>query len=165
MKVNYSLRESEYSEFVSDVTANQFKKYKKWVIGFIALYLLVNCAYARHWSDLISVFLPVILFVSIWFYLLRSGTGASRILKNEKHRQLILGNQSVELLEDKIIFTTESAITQLNWNSISAFKEIEKSIYLGVNQATYIIIPKRVFENEASFTHFKQIVERNMPSK
>lgn len=167
MKINYALVESDYVHFASEVPLNDLKKRNKWFRVLLIVLLLVNCiAFVWGWSDLFGVLLPftICIFVwrfIIWFFFLRPEKVAACILKNEKQRQLMLGNQSVELLDDTMIFITEAATTQFNWQSISELKETDKYIYLFMNQVSYIIIPKRVFKNELELADFKQIVERN----
>ena len=163
MKINYALRESEYKQFVSKSYMDFFKKRKIWGIVFVCV-LLINMSWGVHSiGDLISTILPFVLLVGLWMFILKMVS--TRLFKNEQQRELALGNQSVELLDEYILYTTETSVAQLKWKSVSELKETDKCIYLVINQVSTIIVPKRVFANESEVTNFKQIVERNMPSK
>ena len=109
------------------------------------------------WSSFLSWVIPVILIVTIWYFISR------RLLKrqaNKENGELITGYREVTFLEAGILYKTNVSETNFSWNAVTKLSESSKNYFLYMGKQRAIIIPKAAFKSDQMKFDFLSILEK-----
>lgn len=164
MKFTFELTEQDYLEF-NMFTMKNYKFYKTQIklfriiftivpIGTGLVHLLLDGAKSSRTDVIVSLFVAMtLLSILFWFVFPKffdalTLRNAQKILFKEGKNNS-LGEQTILFEKDKIQIVTEYEKSSIQYAAITQIKQSEKAIYLYTAPAMAMILPIRVFADEA----------------
>ena len=107
---------------------------------------------------LLSMFLPVCFFVAFWFFILKSSvrSNAKQLLATPG----FANRQTVRLTPAGLFAWTMTSETLFRWLYLLQIAEDATHIFVQVDKASVIVIPKRAFADEAAAQQFFETAEK-----
>ncbi len=160
MKLIIDISRDDYADF------NKFHYLKynlKRTILYPVLALIFILYYVnREGFNLTSTLITPFIFVIV--YVLSINRTINRTKKIPNNDGAILGEKEYEFSDDIISYKTNNAEGSLNWSTVLKLEESTNAFYLYMDTNMALIVPKRVFKDQAEEEAFKNIVKGKIKS-
>jgi YcxB-like protein len=175
MNLQFDITETEYQEFLQITLKNQFKH--KWLIYFgVALVFVVVNFWATasdggksnseasnvNMSDLLSWFIPFVLLIGLWIWLLRRGIFSKIFNIQTRDKAIILGQRQMSITSESVIMKMKTSETTYSWDGFLKWQQTPKLYLLYLMSNMAILIPKRAFESEAEQAAFEALLKEKV---
>lgn len=175
----YALTEEEYADY-NLYTAWTAPWQKRTRMSYITRYLVYSLAgvaviellSAQNSSwDVYPVITKAIIITSVfgligitaWFQIANSIRSKAKKMIRKEENQHFLDETELTVSDDGILNVDKNTQTNYVWSSIVKYAVTKEYFYLYINSIQSLIVPKRLFKNEADIKDFDQFVSQKIP--
>jgi len=174
MKINFTLELEDLLAFYKQGLKKKSFIFKKYIFGvgvIIALLLSYYDSYIRNTSGTLQLsnysnnfwFMSAynLVFVTICIFLVRTIIIAFLRIQMRKKTKF-MGERDLELLKDKVIFSSQNSKTEYQLRTIQKIEESRHHYFIYVNEISAIIIPKKATGSKDLITQISEKTSLNV---
>lgn len=166
MKIQFQLEQKDilaFNEYYYNKNTPFIQKHLRWILLTIFLIYMIFTfrepitVEVFNWANWV-----ILLFTGGVLYYLGFRKLQSRekvIIKFIKDNPETVGSREIELLDDSVIYKTESSKTEYQYNSFKNIEAAKEYYLIYLSQQNALVVPERAFDNRQHFEEFKRVIE------
>jgi hypothetical protein len=153
MNINYEITGDDLWSFNKYVMFNIPKFRRSFIVNLISIpFILFGVGIFLRFS-LINLIFSVVIATAV-YYFFAMALMKRKIIKLNRKKEGVLGNQSMEVSYTGVKVTTKESSSEISWKKIRNIVDAKQHIYFFLTDQFAYIIPKRVFTTGSDLDQF-----------